>query len=151
MGERYVTDGYHPNMAAALTVMKITSTTAIRPKMYELIFGCSETPADQAFNLQINRTTGTAETADAVTPQPLDLDGPAAVATGQENFTVEPTKTGAAVLMSFSINQQATFRWVVPPEEGIMLPATANAGIALICILASGGTPRAEATMYHEE
>jgi hypothetical protein len=54
-------------------------------------------------------------------------------------------------MLSFSINQQATFRWVVPPEEGIVCPATAANGLGLLFVTVSGGTALSEAQFMHEE
>jgi len=149
MGRRYSTDGSQ-NAAADTTVINLTSATTIRPKIYEVIFGSAATPADQSFNMQMNRHTA-AGTSTAVTPQALDPGDPASLATAGENHTVEPTKTSGAVLLSFSINQQATFRWVVPPEEGLVCPATAANGLSLVFILVSGGTALCEAQFFHEE
>lgn len=149
MGRRYVTDG-NQNAAASTTILGLTSATTIRPKLYELVFGSAATPADQAFNMQVNRYTA-AGTSTGVTPQAADPADPAALAAAGENHTVEPTYTAGAVMLSFSINQQATFRWVVPPEEGIVAPATAANGLGLLFVVVSGGTALAEATFYHEE
>lgn len=149
MGRRYSIDGSQ-NAAAATTILALESATTIRPKLYELTFGSAATPADQAFNMQLNRITAVG-TRTTVTPQPIDPADPASLATGAENHTAEPTKTAGAVMLSFSINQQATFRWVVPPEEGIICPATANNGLALVFNVVSGGTALCEATFHHSE
>jgi len=100
--------------------------------------------------MQINRITAVG-TRTTVTCQPHDPADPAALAAGAENHTAEPTKTANEVMLSFSVNQQATFRWVVPPEEGLVSPATANNGLALVFIVVSGGTALCEATFMHEE
>lgn len=149
MGRRYATSG-NQNAAATTTIMGLTSATTIRPKIYEIIFGSAAIPADQAFNMQLKRYTA-AGTATAVTPQAIDPADPAALASAGENHTVEPTYTAGAIILSFSINQQATFRWVVPPEEGIIAPATAANGLGLQFVVVSGGTALAEAHFKHEE
>lgn len=149
MGRRYSSSGGQ-NAAASTTILGLTSAATIRPKLYEILFGSAATPADQAFNMQVNRYTA-AGTASAVTPQPLDPGDPNALASAGENHSVEPTYTSGAVMLSFSINQQATFRWVVPPEEGIVAPATAANGLGLRFVVVSGGTALCEATYHHEE
>ncbi len=149
MGRRYVSDGSQ-NAASSTTILGVTSAATIRPKLYELIFGSGATPADQAFNLKLGRYTA-AGTATAVTPVAIDPGDPNALASAGENHTVEPTYTSAADMLSVSINQQATFRWVVPPEDGIVMPATAANGLGLYFAIVSGGTALCEATMYHEE
>lgn len=149
MGRRYSTDG-NQNAAASVTILGLTSATTIRPKIYEIVFGSGATPADQAFNMQVNRFTA-AGTSTAVTPKALDPGDPASLAAGGENHTAEPTYTADAVLLSFSINQQATFRWVCPPEEGLVSPATAANGLGLLFVVVSGGTALCEACFQHVE
>ena len=149
MARKYVADGSQ-NAAANTTLLGLTSATTIRPVLYDLVFGSAATPADQAFNMQVNRYTA-AGTSTSVTAQALDPGDPAAITTAGENHSGEPTYTSGAVVLSFSINQQATFRWVVPPDEGIVMPATANNGLGLRFITVSGGTALSEASMYFEE
>src|SRR3990167_6578966 len=149
MSRRYNTSG-NQNAAASTTIIGLTSASTIRPKVYEVLFGSAATPADQSFNMQINRFTA-AGTSTSVTPQAIDNADPASLAAGGENHTVEPTSTSAAIMLSFSINQQATFRWVVPPEEGLVCPATAANGLGLRFVVVSGGTALCEATFQHSE
>ena len=146
---RYSSDG-NQHAAASTTVLGLTSAATVRPHLYEVLFGSSATPADQAFNLQLNRYTA-AGTGTSVTPQALDPGDPSALASAGENHTVEPTYTSGAVMLSFSINQQATFRWVTPPDEGIVLPATASNGVGLSFVVVSGGTALCESTFHHAE
>lgn len=149
MARRYSTDG-NQNAAASTTILGLTSAATIKPKIYEVVFGSGATPADQAFNMQIGRYTA-AGTATSVTPRPIDPNDPASLAAGGENHTVEPTYTADLILLSFSINQQATFRWVVPPEEGLVCPATAANGLGLYFAVVSGGTALCESTFHHQE
>lgn len=149
MARQYSSDGAQ-NAAASTSILGLTSAATIRPHIFEIVFGSSATPADQAFNMQANRYTA-AGTATAVTPQALDPANPASLASAGEDHTAEPTYTAGAVMLSFSINQQATFRWSVPPTEGIVLPATAANGIGLRFVTVSGGTALSEATFHHEE
>ena len=149
MSRRYSVDGAQ-NAAASTTVIGLTSAATIRPKIYEVLFGSGATPADQAFNMQLNRYTA-AGTSTGVTPQALDPGNPASLASAGENHTVEPTYTSAAVMLSFSINQQATFRWVAAPEGELVCPATAANGIGLLFVVVSGGTALAEATFHFLE
>jgi hypothetical protein len=146
---RYSTSG-NQNAAATTTILGLASATTIRPKIYEILFGSAATPADQAFNMQLKRFTA-AGTATAITPQALDPADPASLATGAENHTVEPTYTAGAIMLSFSINQQATFRWVTLPENGIVAPATAANGLGLQFVVVSSGTALCEANLRHVE
>lgn len=149
MGRRYAEVGTR-TAGATTTVLTLVSATTIRPKIYEFIFGSSAAPADQAMNIQLQRFTA-AGTVTAVTPKPLDPGDPASLASAGSNATVEPTYTSAEIMQSVSVNQQATWRWVVPPEEGFVCPANATNGIGCRINLLSGGTPTVEATFNHEE
>ena len=150
MSRRYAFDATRTTSGAAKTVMTLGSATTIRPTVYYIVYGCAATPADNAHNIQINRITGLG-TGDAVTPLALDPADPASLTTCAEDHSAEPTKTAGAILLSFSVNQQATFRWQTIPEEGLVSPATAANGLALVQILISGGTPKVEATFHFAE
>ena len=113
MARRYASTG-DQNAAASATVVTVVSATTIRPRIYEVVFGSAATPADQAFNMDLRRFTA-AGTATAITPQGLAPADPAALASAGSNHPVEPTYTAGAILLGFSINQQAPFRWVASP------------------------------------
>ena len=149
MGRVYSITG-DQNAAATVSILGLTSATTIRPQLFEIIFGSAATPADQSFNMRIRRYTA-AGTATAFTPIARDPADPAALASAGYNHTVEPTYTSGANLLSFSVNQQATFRWVVPPDEGLVCPATAANGVGLEFVVVSGGTALCEATFRYQE
>lgn len=136
--------------AATKTVVGITGATTVRPRVYEVVYGSEAAPADQAMYVSLRRSTA-AGTSTSVTPQNFDSEGPSAVSTAGENHTAEPTYTSGADMLNFPINQQATFRWVVPVEEGIMVPNTASNGLGLQIISISGGTPNVTAQLSFEE
>ncbi len=149
MGRRYSIDGSQ-NATAADSILGLYSVTTVKPKIYDVVFGCGAAPADRAFNMQMRRMSDAGTWASGVTPSPLDPDDPNSLCTAcKYNATTEPTK--GVTLLSFSINQQATFRWVVPPEEGLVAPATNNAGILLEFVVVSAGTDLCEATFLFEE
>ncbi len=66
MARRYSIDGQDTNTAAT-TILELRSTTAIRPAIYDLISGSDATPADNAAEYNLQRTT-TVGTSTAVTP-----------------------------------------------------------------------------------
>lgn len=149
MSRKYSTIGTQ-DATAADSIVSVESATTIRPEIYEILFGSAATPADQAFNMQLKRFTA-AGTSTAVTPQALESGHPPSLAVGGSNHTVEPTYTAGATMLSFSLNQQATFRWAVPPGEGIVAPATANNGLGLQFVTVSGGTALCESGIHHIE
>lgn len=101
-----------------------------RVEIYDVMFGSEGTPADNPFRWQIQRTSA-AGTSTSVTPQALDAADAAAVTTAGENHTVEPTYTAGAILLDIPLNQRATFRWVAKDGCGLMIPATAAAGLGI--------------------
>lgn len=148
MARRYSVAGSQ-NAAATTTIIGLTSAATIRPVIYDFVMGSAAAPADQANNVQLKRYTA-AGTATSVTPQALDPADPSALAGAGENHTVEPTYTAGAIMLSVSFNQQATVRWVVPPDDGIILPATAANGIGAQFVIATG-TALHEATFQYVE
>ena len=136
MGRRYSIDGTQSVASPTDSVLGLTSTSAIRPAVYDVVFGSNATPADNALNWLMERYTA-AGTATAVTPQALDPGDPASTATAGENHTAEPTYTAASVLLNISANQRSTQRWVASPGGEIICPATANNGVGVEPVHAS--------------
>ncbi len=128
MNRKYSIDTSDTN-TVNVSMLELRSTTAVKPVIYDVVLGSAATPADQAAQYSLNRTT-TAGTSTTVTPQALDPDSPAATSNGQENHSAEPTVTANAILLTFSLNQRATFRWVAAPDGGLVLPAAVN-GVTL--------------------
>lgn len=149
MGRRYAVDGAQAVASATDTVLGITSTSAIRPAIYDLIFGSNATPADNALNWLMQRTTANG-TNTAVTPTALDEGDPASTATGEENHTAEPTYTANLILLNISANQRSTQRWVSSPGGELISPATANNGMGLQPVHSSF-TGEVQATIHFEE
>jgi hypothetical protein len=151
MGLRRYTEIGDQNAAASdITILGLTSAATIRPHLYHITFGSDAAPADQAFNMTLQRYTA-AGTATSFTPVAHDPNNPAALAAAGSNHTVEPTYTASAIVMNFAINQQATFVWQTDPEWGILAPATAANGLGLYFNDISGGTANCRSTFFHQE
>jgi len=148
MGRRYSIDGEDTNTAST-TILELRSTTTIRPRVYDLLFGSDATPADNAGDYVLQRTT-TAGTSTAVTPQALDPGDPAATATAGKAHSAEPTYTANAILLHFALNQRATFRWVAAPGGELVLPAAAN-GLGLLVSNIAGSAVNVGSCMHFEE
>lgn len=129
-GRRYSIDGEQNIASPTVSLLGLTSAATIRPGIYDILLGCEATPADAAIIWYLQRYTA-AGTATAVTPQPLDPNDPAALASAGENHTAEPTYTSDKILFRLGLNQRASHRWVADPEGHIRLPATANNGAGL--------------------
>jgi len=108
------------------------ATTPRRGKVYDVLMGCSGTPADNPFLWTMGRIT-TQGTGSAVVAYPLDPADAAALADVLENHGggTEPTYTANQTLLSIPLNQRATFRWVAYPGGELVYPATANNGFGL--------------------
>ncbi len=136
MARKYSIDGRDTNTSAT-TILGLTSAATIRPKLYDFTSGSAATPADNAGEYYIQRSTA-AGTSTAVTPQALDTGDPSSLASAGEAHTVEPTYTANAILLAWTQNQRATFRWVASPGGEIVLPATAANGIGFVVAQIAG-------------
>ena len=125
--------------------------TAQRGRVYDLVLGCVATPADAATHFQGVRSTAVGTEGAGGTPTGLDPASPAAAYDiGMGAFSVEPTKTASSAVFGVSMNQRATFRWVAAPGGEFVLPATANAGMAVES-LSSTVTTAHECGIWWEE
>lgn len=121
-------------LSATLAVggLQAPAASMRRIKLYSLLVGCEDTPANAANYWELQRTTTAGTWTNARTPQALDPgDTVAPSAVGQDTATANPTATANAFPLSFPLNMQATFTWFAPPGGEIIIPATANAGLML--------------------
>ena len=108
-----------------------------RAKLYDVSFGSSATPGDNAFLWQIQRCT-TAGTGTTTTPNSLDpADTLVSTIVTTGTVTVDPTLTANAFLYQCPLNQRASFRWVAAPYGELIVPATASNGLAIIASAAT--------------
>lgn len=123
------------NQAAATTstddtILTVVSATTIRPHVYYIALGCPAAPADQAVLVNVKRITADG-TGSAITIAKQDLADGTVKTTAKSNHTAQPTYTANTIMLAIPLNQQATFQWQTVPEEGLVLPATANAGFGM--------------------
>lgn len=149
MGRRYSISGTRAVASPTQTLLGLVSTTAIRPLIYDIMWGSAATPADNALEWILQRFTA-AGTATAVTPQAVDPGDPAATATAGKNHSAEPTYTAAAILLDVPLNQRATQRWVCAPRGELVLPATGANGAGWQPIHSSF-TGNVTTTIHYEE
>ncbi len=126
----YEVDGQRAVASPTKTALTLTSTTAVRPWIYDMDLGSSASPADNAIIWYIQRTTA-AGTSTADTPTAIDPGDPAATSTCGVNHTVEPTYAANAILFHAAVNQRATHRFQFDPDGPLQAPATANNGLGL--------------------
>ena len=149
MGRKYSISGSRAVASSLKSLLGLTSATTIRPRIYDVIFGTSGTPADNALNWLLQRYTA-AGTATSVTPTAIDPADPAALASAGSNHTVEPTYTAGAILLDIDANQRSTQRWVASPGSELVMPATAANGAGLATLHASY-TGNVDAVILYEE
>ncbi len=116
------------------TVGLITAAAANprRAKIYDISFGCSASPADNAFLWQLQRCSS-AGTGTGVTPNALDpADTLACTIVCKGIVTADPTLTASAFLYQVALNQRASFRWVAAQGSELVVPATTSNGVAII-------------------
>ena len=149
VGEQNAPDPAGSGQADA-TIVGVESATTVRPHLHFISFGCSGTPADQAYTIQLARFTDTGTTT-PVTPVALDPGDPSPLSVGHSDSTVAPTYTASSELMSVDVNQRATFTWMEDPDRGIIAPATGSNGLGLYFHLSSGGSALCHATFHIAE
>jgi hypothetical protein len=148
MARNYYANGFC-TAGTAKTAVELVTTTAVRPKIYELIMGCAAAPASQAAKWGLQRHTGTG-TGTALTAVKVDPADPAALVTCKTNNSAEPTATAGDILFELSLNQQASFDFKCNPGREFTLAASATAGAALRT-LTSTGTAVHEGSIFWEE
>jgi hypothetical protein len=145
---RYSTRGSMA-LIAADSVLSVISATTCRPRIYDVVLSSSSTPNDYSAHFFLQRFSADG-TGTSVTPQPLDFNDRAAVATSKHTYTVEPTLTANEILLELAHNQRATIRWVAAPGGELIIPALAGDGVAIVCNAVSTQFTEA-ATMFFEE
>jgi hypothetical protein len=117
------------NGAAPNSLVNLTGSTTVRPRVYEFDVSSTATPADQSALVVINRST-TAGTGTAATPQALDNQEIAAATTALIQLSAEPTNAGT-FLYQVPLNLRASWRWVAAPDSEFIGAATASNGLLL--------------------
>lgn len=154
MAEKYVTRVASVASGTNKTLINIfhsAATPTNRGRIYDVIVGSVASPADQAADFLLNRSTGVGTEGSGLVPNNLDPGGPAGDCdSGLGVFTGEPTYTAAKQLLAFQLNQRATFRWVAYPGSELVMTATQNNGAGLQTV-SSSSTQAYGATIYFEE
>lgn len=129
--ERYVTHG-GAAVGTDKTIINLfnpAATPTSRGAIYDLTVGSEATPADQATQFYLGRTTAVGTEGSGFVPNNIDPAGPAgAYDSGIGTFSGEPTYTANKELLDIPLNQRATYRWVAAPGSELILAATQNSG-----------------------
>ena len=136
---------------ALINLFNPAAAPTSRGGIYEIDVGSVATPADQAAHFNVHRTTAVGTEGSGLVPANIDPGGPAgAYDSGIGAFSVQPTETAAKIMLSFPLNQRATYRWVAAPECEIWMAATQNNGCDLKT-LSSTSTQTHCATLFFVE
>lgn len=133
----YSVIGSNASGSSLKTIANIIAATTVRPAIYEVKGGNVQTPADQAFQIAVKRHTAVGTAGTNPTPQALDPQDVAAVATAGQGHSGEPTYTAGSSLFQDDVNQRSWFRWVAVQGYELKAPATANNGLGLQLVTAT--------------
>lgn len=114
--------------SSTLPISSIYGTTTVRPRLAELsVFNTTAT----AVSLRLVRVTTAGTRGTTLTTMPDIFEEPASVATAYNTHTVAPTiSTGD--LYRFVLGAAVGSGFVMTWPDGLVIPATANAGLALV-------------------
>jgi hypothetical protein len=128
-------------IAATKTALIVGSTANIRPRILRYDVSTQGVPtSDQSVEFQLRRATALG-TSTAYTLQNTDPSDSSVtpVLTAGTNCTVEPTYS-TGFLADKGINPRQTHQWIAySPDEEIIIPATAAAGVGWQITGAGGG------------
>lgn len=133
----------YSTFASALTVATATNAfTSIhnniynpaavltRPSLFDLLISSGATPADNANQWMICRTTVAPVGGSAITASPCDFGDPAASTLAMSKPTSASVQ--GTVLMYMSVNQRVTWRWCAVPGGELVVSNVAGSGIGLV-------------------
>lgn len=135
-----------------LNLFKSPASPTTRAGIVQVLIGSDATPADQATDFSLGRTTAVGTEGSGFTPVNYDPDsGAASECDFGVGHSAEPTYTANKELIRFPLNQRATLQWTaVGDGYELILPATQNNGAGLRST-SSTGTPTTQATILYIE
>lgn len=153
MARSYAVSGAPTNtQSATLPLMTLIGSTSVRAKLFAFDVSSEATLADQSIKIGIQRCTSAGTPGSNPTPQALDPADPAAQSTcGLSVFSVGPTLTANAFLWLGAINLRASFHWQAAPAKEMVIPATANNGLALMPLVVNGAAYANDLCLHFEE
>lgn len=132
----------------ATTILGLICTANVRPQVFEFQVGSRVSPVEQSCGYRLQRYTG-AGTGTGVTPYALDPADPTAEASAAEAHSGEPTY-GAQILLECDVHQRTSYRWVADPDAPLILPATADNGLGVLCVVPSTAFA-VDSTIFYRE
>lgn len=123
-----------------------------RLKVYLFFISSEAPPNDQSVLYAWQRCSTAGTPGGSFTPVLLDLaDGAAFATCGVATFSVGPTLTNNAFVWRGGVNLRSGYHFQAAPGREIVVPATANAGIAAMPLVVNGGAYTSDFTVHFEE
>ncbi len=111
------------------SVGELLSTAAVRPGIYDILFGHGSAPADTVVRWEVPRGGTASATGTPAVENALDPGAPTAECVTEEEITASSTIIVDSQLLDFDLNQRATFRWVAAPGSELKIAAVATDSI----------------------
>lgn len=138
MKGRYTGYANATNTASATVPMyTLVGGATRRFSLYYLNIGCDAAPADSAFEFAVRRITARGTQSASFVLNPHDPADPVATTLMDTAWAVNPTITANSELLPVGMHQRTTFQWQQDPDFGLIVAATAGAGLALMSVTAS--------------
>ncbi len=125
------TPGSNASGSSVKTIITVIASTSVRPRIYDYTVGSSQTPADQAWQVNLGRFTAAGTAGNSPTALPLDNQDVAAICTVGNAHSAPPTYTAGGSAHSVSGNQRMTYRWVASPGSEVLGAASSANGVGL--------------------
>jgi|SRR5208283_2438822 len=126
-----------------------SSSVLVRASIFDLIVGCSATPADNATQWALMPTTAAPTGGTAITARPMDSNDAAASTLAVSKPTSVMT-LGSTFYMYMSVNQRVTWRWCAVPGSEIIMPVAVSSGICMNSYLDSTPAVRDTVIFFRE-
>jgi hypothetical protein len=138
--------------STTLPLATLISTANIRPKVYQFRMSSEAAPNDQSFKFGLQRCTSAGTPGSTPASFPNDMADPAGQATcGLAVFSGGPTLTANAFLLVDVPYLRGPYRWDCKDGREIVLPATANNGLALMSLVLNGSAYAVDFGFSYEE
>ena len=134
----------------AINLFNPAATPTTRARIYEISVGSQDTPADEALDLLLNRTTAVGTEGSGLTPHNLGGGPAGAYDSGLGAFSGEPTYTAGAILHAWQQNLRTSFLWRAFPGKEPILAATQNNGAGLKTASATGTSDYGTTILFQE-
>ena len=123
--------------STTLPIMSLYGSASVRPRLRELhLFNATST----AVSLKLVRVTTAGTRGSAVTAMPEVAEDPAAVAATYQTHTVAPTITSGDLFRCVLGAAAGAGIMYTFPDQGIVIPMTANNGLAVVVSTGTGQT-----------